>query len=143
MELVKFFTTQSTFKNAAKFTTLLLLGGVINCSSIASQQPGKALNDEQSDPVKLGLMQGFPPPEDKRVMLPDSNFFSFPNLRWSVCNMRELLPTASIKRNPYAYRPLEYSLVDGIDEVRFTPTNSDSQMTWKESLGVNYTDGMT
>ncbi|RPJ67650.1 class C beta-lactamase-related serine hydrolase [Alteromonas sediminis] len=87
-------------------------------------------------------MQGFPPNPEKRVMLPDSNFFSFPNLRWSVCHMRELLPTASIERAVAGYSPLTYSLVEGIDEVAFTPMHAKTAMSWQESLAENYTDGL-
>ncbi|RZQ51328.1 6-aminohexanoate hydrolase [Pseudoalteromonas phenolica] len=87
-------------------------------------------------------MVSFPPPIDKRVTLPDSNFFSFPKLRWSVCHMRELLPTASIARNPYAFTPLKYALLPGIDELTFNPSNSNKRMTWQQSLTANYTDGM-
>lgn len=100
------------------------------------------LTDAGSDPKRLQLMRGFPPPEDKRVTLPDSNFFSFPNLRWSVCHMRTLLPTASINRDPYGYQPLPYSLIPGINDVTFKPSNSEKTMTWEESLAANYTDGV-
>jgi len=100
------------------------------------------LSDAQSDPKMLGLMEGFPPPVGKRVTLPDSVFFSFPNLRWSVCHMRELLPTASIARDPTHYQGLPYAPMDSIDAVTFTPLNAESPMTWAESLSVNYTDGL-
>ncbi|WP_212751322.1 serine hydrolase domain-containing protein [Pseudoalteromonas phenolica] len=108
----------------------------------ASKPPKQLLSDAQSDPNTLQLMVGFPPPIDKRVTLPDSNFFSFPKLRWSVCHMRELLPTASIARNLYAFTPLKYALLPGIDELTFNPSNSNKRMTWQQSLAANYTDGM-
>ena len=121
-------------------TSVLL---TLSVSSTSAYSDGRtSLSDKASDPNLLGLMQGFPPAKDKRVTLPDSVFFSFPNLRWSVCNMRELLPTASIERDINTYSPLEYSLIDGIDEVTFTPTNAKKLMTWAESLAANYTDGM-
>lgn len=101
-----------------------------------------SLTDAQSDPRAMGWMQGFPPVPDKRVMQADSNFFSFPKLRWSVCHMQELLPTTAIRRNPYMTRPLAYQLQEGIDEVTFTPTKGDKPMTWKASLAANYTDAM-
>lgn len=56
--------------------------------------------------------------------------------------MRELLPTASINRDPYGYEPLSYSLLEGIDDLKFIPTNSSEEMTWEESLKANYTDGL-
>ena len=96
----------------------------------ASKPPKQLLTDAQSDPNTLQLIVGFPPPIDKRVTLPDSNFFSFPKLRWSVCHMCELLPTASIARNLYAFTPLKYALLPGIDELTFNPSNSNKRMTW-------------
>ena len=115
---------------------------VVAASAMATSPSKVSMTDAESDPKLLELMQGFPPFEDKRVMLPDSDFFSFPNMRWSVCNMRELLPTAAIKRSVYRVAPMEYALIAGIDDVTFTPLNSDTPMTWKNSLAVNYTDGM-
>jgi hypothetical protein len=95
-----------------------------------------------SDPNTLGQMQGFPPAPDKRVMQPDSNFFSFPKLRWTVCHIRELMPTKQVSRGLGAPVPLEYALDDRINSVSFTPMGGDKPMTWKEALAANYTDGM-
>lgn len=100
------------------------------------------LNAEQSDPRKLGWMQGFPPPPDKIIGQPDSNYFSFPKLRWTVCHFRELLPTKEVSRGLGAPVLLDRSLDDGIDAVTFTPLDSKTTMTWKESLAANYTDGI-
>lgn len=97
----------------------------------------------QSDPRVLGWMQGFPPPADKLIMQPDSNYFSFPKLRWTVCHIRELLPTEQVSRGLGAPVPLEYALDEAaIDALSFTPTGSHERMTWKESMAANYTDGM-
>lgn len=45
---------------------------------------------------QLGLMQGFPPPADKRVDV--SNGYRYPQLRWVVQHLRELQPTQNIRR---------------------------------------------
>jgi CubicO group peptidase (beta-lactamase class C family) len=116
----------------------LVLTAMANGSMAAGDFPDAAA----SDPNMLGLMQGFPPPPDKRVMQPDSNFFSFPKLRWTVCHIRELMPTKQVSRGLGAPVPLDYALDDGIDAVTFTPIGGDKPMTWKESLGANYTDGL-
>jgi CubicO group peptidase (beta-lactamase class C family) len=94
-------------------------------------------------------MQGFPPPDDKLITQPDSNYFSFPKLRWSVCHLREFLPTEVIGRGLQAPIPLAYpspaefaDLAREIDAVTFKPTGSDKTMTWEQSLYANYTDGM-
>jgi CubicO group peptidase (beta-lactamase class C family) len=90
----------------------------------------------------LGWMQGFPPPPDKLIMQPSSDYFSFPKLRWTVCHIRELLPTEQVSRGIGAPLPLEYAIDDGIDAASFTPLGGAKPMTWRESLSANYTDGI-
>jgi CubicO group peptidase (beta-lactamase class C family) len=102
----------------------------------------KPLSAEDSDPGKIGWMMGFPPPPDKLIMHPESDYFSFPKLRWTVCHIRELLPTKDVNRGIGSPVPLTYAMNDGIDAVRFTPLGSQKPMTWKESLSANYTDGI-
>jgi CubicO group peptidase (beta-lactamase class C family) len=98
---------------------------------------------EQSDPRVLGWMQGFPPPRDKQIMQPDSDYFSFPKMRWTVCHLRELLPTEQVSRDIGAPVSLHYALDEtAIDALTFKPIGSDEEMTWRESLSANYTDGM-
>ncbi|MDJ0917443.1 MAG: serine hydrolase [Woeseiaceae bacterium] len=88
-------------------------------------------------------MQGFPPAPDKLIMQPDSNYFSFPKLRWTVCHFRELLPTERVSRGIGAPAPLDYDLDEAaIDNLTFRPMGSRNNMTWKESLEANYTDGI-
>jgi CubicO group peptidase (beta-lactamase class C family) len=108
-----------------------------------------ALSAQQSDPRVMGWMQGFPPSNDRLITQPDSNFFSFPKLRWSVCHLREFLPTEQISRGLGAPRPLSYvapaefaDLREKIDALTFRPMNGSADMTWRASLDANYTDGM-
>lgn len=132
-----------------QFTVLLYvvasLSIWVNAKAIANESGHSTtppMNALESDPNVMGWMSGFPPAKDKRVMQPDSNFFSFPKLRWSVCHMQELLPTTAIKRDPYVARPFEYELVKGIDGVTFVPMGSNTPMSWQQSLLANYTDGL-
>lgn len=108
----------------------------------ASPQSASYMSAEESDPRRLGWMDGFPPPPEKLIMQPESDFFSFPKLRWTVCHIRELMPTKQVSRGIGAPVPLAYAIDDGIDAVTFTPLGSGTSMTWKESLAANYTDGM-
>ena len=112
-----------------------------NSGKIHSAQE-KVLSAEESDPENFGWMQGFPPPPEKRLSAADGSFFRFPALRWSVVHMREFLPTVNVSRGIGPSSDLEYALDPGIDEVEFQPWGEESTMTWKESLGKNYTDGM-
>lgn len=121
---------------------MFMLGSTAALANDSAQPKAPPLSALESDPNVMGWMKGFPPAKDKRVMQPDSNFFSFPKLRWSVCHMQELLPTTTIKREPYVARPLEYSLVSGIDDITFMPMGSNTPMSWQQSLLANYTDGL-
>ena len=107
-----------------------------------SAQTVTPLSAEESDPVKMEWMTGFPPSPDKLIMQPESDFFSFPKLRWTVCHIRELMPTKQVSRGIGAPVPLTYALDKGIDSVTFKPTASVKLMTWKDSLSRNYTDGL-
>jgi CubicO group peptidase (beta-lactamase class C family) len=108
----------------------------------ANEQSSSYLSAKESDPRKLGWMTGFPPPPEKLIMQPESDFFSFPKLRWTVCHIQELMPTKQVSRGIGPPVPLEYAIADGIDAVTFTPMGDGKPMTWKESLSANYTDGI-
>ena len=136
--------SSSISKLAALVMATTLASGATQVT--AQQTP---LSAQESDPSVMGWMQGFPPPADKLITQPDSNYFSFPKLRWSVCHLREFLPTEEISRGIGAPVPLDYpspsefaDLRSEIDALTFKPQNSDEEMTWEESLYANYTDGM-
>ncbi|WP_137189626.1 serine hydrolase domain-containing protein [Stenotrophomonas rhizophila] len=95
-----------------------------------------------SDPGALGWMQGFPPPEAKRIRYTDSDYFAFPKLRWTACHFRQLMPTVGVSRGPGAAAPLPQRLDTAIDALPFTPLNTRTRMTWAQSLQANYTDGI-
>ncbi len=118
-------------------------------ASTDARAQSTSLSAQESDPNVMGWMQGFPPSPDKIITQPDSVYFSFPRLRWSVCHLREFLPTEEISRGFEAPVPLDYlppaefaDMRQEINALTFTPMNSDDEMTWEESLYVNYTDGM-
>ena len=128
------------------FAMVLFMTTACSAEQPGNTQTGKTkaapLSAAESDPGALGWMEGAPPPSDKLIMQPDSNYFSFPKLRWTVCHLRELLPTEQVSRGIGAPIPLEYAIDDGIDAVQFTPLGGDEPMTWEASLGANYTDGV-
>ncbi len=124
---------------------LSILMGILALSGFFAQsnaQSSSYLNAEDSDPKKLGWMTGFPPPPDKLIMQPESDFFSFPKLRWTVCHVRELMPTKQISKGLNPPVPLEFAFDEGIDTVTFKPMDGGKPLTWKESLPANYTDGI-
>ncbi len=108
----------------------------------AQAQQKDFLSAKDSDPVKMGWMQGFPPPKDKVLSVADGSFFKFPGLRYSVVHMREFLPTINVPRSPKAPDDFVYQLDKNIDSLHFLPWGEKVPMTWEASLGKNYTDGM-
>lgn len=122
--------------------TIALFTLMLSSLCFANHPSSKFLNAEDSDPVKMNWMVGFPPPVDKLIMQPESDFFSFPKLRWTVCHIRELMPTKQVSRGIGASVSLNYALDKNIDSIKFAPLNSKSEMTWVESLSANYTDGI-
>lgn len=121
----------------------VLIAAIAHLALFASaQEPSAPLDAAASDPVHLGWMQGFPPSPDKVIGQPDSNYFSFPKLRWTVCHFRELLPTKQVSRGLGAPVPLASEIDETIDDLPFLPLGSDVPMTWEDSLAANYTDGM-
>ena len=129
---------------ALVITSLVMIGCSPEQSASSQTAAAKSapLSAAESDPKTLGWMKGFPPSPEKSIMQPDSNYFSFPKLRWTVCHLREFLPTEQVSRGLGAPIPYDYALDDGIDAVTFTPINSDETMTWEASLSANYTDGI-
>lgn len=72
----------------------------------------------------------------------DGSYHRFPAWRWSVSNFRRLMPTVGVSRGLGPARVLPQVLNGSIDDVTFTPWGSDQRMSWRESLGLNYTDGI-
>mgnify|MGYP005751992305 CR=1 FL=1 len=115
---------------------------LVTLSGETMAQPQAVLSAAESDPVSMGWMVGSPPPADRLIMQPESDFFSFPKLRWTVCHIRELMPTKQVSRGIAAPTPFRYAIDRKIDEVSFTPLNGTAPMTWEQSLAANYTDGV-
>lgn len=55
-----------------------------------------------SDPAVLGWMKGAPPTADKIIRFEDGSYFKFPQMRWSVSNFRQLMPTVKPAFNAVA-----------------------------------------
>ncbi len=121
---------------------LLFLFIIIGSSANAWADKTPYLSAEESDPRVLQWMVGSPPPPEKLIMQPQSNYFSFPKLRWTVCHIRELLPTKQVTRGLGSANPFNYALDKEIDSIKFKATGDNLEITWKKSLLSNYTDGI-
>jgi CubicO group peptidase (beta-lactamase class C family) len=98
---------------------------------------------EDSNPNTWGWMEGSPPPVDRIIRFDNGSYFKFPQMRWSVCHFQQLMPTKAVSRR--LATPMEFEredLMAAINQMTFMPWNSTEPMTWEESLGANFTDGI-
>lgn len=100
------------------------------------------LDAAASDPRTMGWMMGFPPAPELLVAPPASNFMSFPKLRWTFCHFREMQATRRVSRGVGTASTLMAATDPAIDGIRFKPIGSEREMTWRESLDANFTDGI-
>ena len=101
------------------------------------------LDGRASDPRPLGWMQGAPPGPERLIRFADDRFLAFPEIRWSLSHMRELVPTVNVSRGAGASASMgEPSSTDvaGIAALKFTDLNG-RERAWEESLFDTYTDG--
>ena len=111
-------------------------------SALAQNAPPKIPDAQASDPVTMGWMVGSPPPADKVVRFADGSAYRFPQTRWSFSNFRQLVPTSTVSRGSGTPSLLPRAERDDLDAVSFTPLGASQPMTWAQSLGANYTDGI-
>ena len=74
----------------------------------------------------------------------EGSFFSPEMLPYSVCNMREFLPTTNVPRGnkvypkPFRNKPLDKQ----IEALSFVPTGYTEPISWAEGLRRNHVDGI-
>ena len=109
---------------------------------------GQSADDEtrasaaDSDPRLLAWMQGFPPAPESRITQPFTQFWPFPKLRWSVCHMRELLPTAAIRRHITEVTPLPLAFDSSLAQLPVPQDGTPQTLPLNEMLDATYTDGL-
>lgn len=113
---------------------------LIACASAQAQQA--PLSPAQSDPLRMGWMQGSPPPLDKQILFEDGGHYQFPKTRWSFSNFREFVPTSNVSRGTGPVRVLATALRSDLDNVQFALPNGSGRMTWAQALEAVYTDGI-
>lgn len=95
-----------------------------------------------SDPRELGWMRGTPPPADKRVTFETGCFRDFPQIRWSLSHLRQLVATVNVGRGCSAPSSLErHDRTREIDSLVFTDANGRLRR-FDEALFDAYTDGI-
>lgn len=121
-------------------TIFFTLGTILALGKIAGAQ--NFLDAKQSDPNALGWMSGFPPEKEKIISASDGSFFAFPAIRYSVNHMREFYPTREVRATQEKPFKFKTKIDPNIDNIQFTPWDSDEKITWNDSLAKNYTDGI-
>lgn len=112
-------------------------------TSKTSNQFGVAVapvDARQSDPRSNGIMEGFPPPHDKRVDYASRQALTFPNLRWSLSHWRELAPTRRIWRGPGQAVHFPHKEVR-LENIKFN-TFDGERVTFSNALDLMYTDSL-
>ncbi|SDF12451.1 serine hydrolase domain-containing protein [Limimaricola pyoseonensis] len=86
---------------------------------------------------ELGIMQGFPPPPEKRPTL--TNWDLPPFNRWSFQNVRSLVPTVDVFRGTGPVRPLPEA-ADPLGDLA-VPDPAGGSRSLDDFLEESYTDG--
>jgi CubicO group peptidase (beta-lactamase class C family) len=119
--------------------TTLLASLLIAVPTHAQQAPASPAD---TDPVKLGWMQGSPPPPDKRIGINDAPSRQWPQIRWSFSNFRELVPTARVSRGSGPVAKLPVALRTDLDALTFIPMGRTTPMTWAAAVEAVYADAV-
>ena len=83
-------------KMARLLTTIIFV--LLVRTSVQGSEPGLLMNtktERYETALALGLMEGFPPPPDKRIDRYNA-LFGVPYNRWSYQNMRRIYPSAPV-----------------------------------------------
>jgi hypothetical protein len=92
--------------------------------------------------MAMGWMQGFPPPDAKRLAWERADHMRFPTHRYAFSHMREFLPTVRVSRGSGPVWELPVALRDDIDSVRFNALDDGRELSWEDALAVNFTDAV-
>ena len=101
-------------------------------------------DSKASDPNLMGWMQGSPPPVEKRIRFEDDHALGFPQKRWTLSHLRELVPTVNVWRGSDRASDLgsiNAALAAEIDTLSFTDMNGNTRL-WADALSDTFTDGI-
>lgn len=119
---------------------MLATAALVNSAGVAQQAP--PLDAIASDPVKMGWMQGSPPPPEKMIRWDDLGHFTFPKTRWSFPNYRQFTRSVGVTSGAVTATPLPRAERKDIDSVSFMPIGVHKPISWADSLLANYTDSI-
>jgi len=120
----------------------MLLGSALLPNQPMAQTPPKNVS-----PVLAGLnednknwMQGFPRSADNIISVKLGNHYQWPQLRWTFCNIQQLVPTKSIWRGngAPATLPLKSKNLESLNIV----TNTGTTLNWQQACVSTDTDAI-
>lgn len=97
-----------------------------------------------SDPVSAGWMQGAPPASDRLIRFSDDRFLSFPQNRWALSHVRELVPTQNVSRgggSPWVLGTPASNTVGNLEAVEFEAMDG-TRRSLLGTLTDTYVDGI-
>ncbi len=115
--------------------------GTILAATTAFAQQGPA-SPAETDPVKMGWMQGSPPPPDKRITFDGGPARDWPQIRWSFAHYRELTATARVSRGSGPVAKLPVAMRTDLDSVTFIPLGKTEPMRWDAAIEAVYGDAV-
>lgn len=100
------------------------------------------LDGRASDPRELGWMRGAPPLTNKLITFEGGTFVKFPQIRWSLSHMRELVTTVNVRRGYGRPSPLQYNdKAADVDALVFADMNGRTR-SFEQALFDTYVDGI-
>ncbi len=123
---------RSAASNACMWSVALAL--------LAIAAPAAAQDREFATADELGLMEGFPPPPDKRVTRTNA-LLTPPFNRWSYLHMRMIYPSAPIAAADRAIA-ISKTIDWGLDDVRIEDPDSGTMTDMTTFLQETYTDAV-
>jgi len=88
---------------------------------------------------KENWMMGFPPSPENIISVNIGNHYQWPQLRWSFCNIQQLVPTKSIWRGAGAASPLPLKS-EGLESLNIV-THAGQILSWQQAMNTTDTDG--
>lgn len=86
-------------------------------------------------------MQGFPPKRESVIRFDDGSFYQWPQFKWSVCNIQQLVPTKTVWRGDGAAQPLLQDLWPLQDQM--ITSEGGERASWQQVMDYTHTDGLT
>ncbi|MFM5916165.1 MAG: serine hydrolase domain-containing protein [Novosphingobium sp.] len=118
----------------------LLIALAVSTAQVSADTP--PLDAGQSDPLRMGWMQGNPPPASKVIRVEDGSSWTFPQSRWAFAHFRELYPTAAVSRGRGPVTPLPVALRPDLAAISITWPGQDQPVNWVEAFDANYADAI-